>query len=572
MPLLSADPRVTRSRRSWTALSSCAAGTTRLTSPHSSALRASMTSPDMAISAARLRPMFRAMATIGVWQNQPPLPPGAAKPASSLATARSALATSWHPAAVASPCTRATTGWGTCWISVISSVQVISSARTRGRSASATSAKSCPALNTGPLPASTMPRASLFPTSAKAAISSRMCSSDRALRRCGRFIVTVANSPDRSTRMCSKSMPQAYPGVRGSSPPSQHRYARLRSGDRVGEQGYLVEPGCGGDEDDLVAAAGFERRDVGLDHLRADRRAPRDHVGDFAEPAVVMQEIALRLAAGLGSEPEVGQGELARPARAARVLPGLIHARRGLGEHVGRTASHDPAVGQPGDPAEGGLARAAQDDLGAAGPGGLGPDRAGVAELLTGPDPLHHGDLLFQPPPAALRADAARREVVLPAAQAQAQDQAPAGEPVERGRLLGEQRGVRVERRQQHARGQPDLAGDRRGGTEGDKLLVVGVHEAADRAQSAEPSFLGMPSPVDEGPAFGVGDRVGQADSDLHAKNLRRLVWSAVEWNGFQLIQALRPAPGGSSPLIQPFCPTKSGGLLDQEDDAGDEG
>ena len=97
-----------------------------------------MTSPDMASSAARLRPTFLAMATIGVWQNHPPLPPGAAKPASSLATARSAVATSWQPAAVASPCTRATTGWGTCCISVISSVQVASSDRMSARSAPAT--------------------------------------------------------------------------------------------------------------------------------------------------------------------------------------------------------------------------------------------------------------------------------------------------------------------------------------------------------------------------------------------------------------------------------------------------
>ena len=160
----------------------------------------------MASSAARLRPTFLAMATIGVWQNQPPLPPGAAKPAFSLATARSAVATSWHPAAVASPCTRATTGWGTCWISVIRSVQVVSSARMYGRSAPAMSAKSCPALNTGPLPASTMPRASLFPSSPNAVISSRMCARDRALRRCGRFIVIVAKSPERSTPMCSKPM------------------------------------------------------------------------------------------------------------------------------------------------------------------------------------------------------------------------------------------------------------------------------------------------------------------------------------------------------------------------------
>src|SRR5712671_6785949 len=52
MALLSADPRVTRSSRSWTAVSSCAAGATWLTSPQSSAVRASMTSPDMARSMA----------------------------------------------------------------------------------------------------------------------------------------------------------------------------------------------------------------------------------------------------------------------------------------------------------------------------------------------------------------------------------------------------------------------------------------------------------------------------------------------------------------------------------------
>src|SRR5215831_16467824 len=55
-----------------------------------------MTSPDRASSMARLRPTFLATATMGVWQNQPPLPPGAAKPASSLATARSALANRWQ--------------------------------------------------------------------------------------------------------------------------------------------------------------------------------------------------------------------------------------------------------------------------------------------------------------------------------------------------------------------------------------------------------------------------------------------------------------------------------------------
>src|SRR5580658_9854883 len=108
MPLLSAEPSVTRSSRSAVVESSWSAGTTRLTRPQSSAVLASITSPDMAISTARFLPTFLATATIGVWQNQPTLPPGVAKPAFSLATARSQVATSWQPAAVASPCTRAT--------------------------------------------------------------------------------------------------------------------------------------------------------------------------------------------------------------------------------------------------------------------------------------------------------------------------------------------------------------------------------------------------------------------------------------------------------------------------------
>ena len=110
---------------------------------------------------ARLRPTFRAIATIGVWQNQPPLPPGAAKPADSAATARSQEATSWQPAAVARACTRATTTCGTSWMVCISSVHSSSRLRTSVSGCPATSAKSCPALNTGPSAASTMPVASL---------------------------------------------------------------------------------------------------------------------------------------------------------------------------------------------------------------------------------------------------------------------------------------------------------------------------------------------------------------------------------------------------------------------------
>ena len=54
----------------------------------------------------------RTSGTMGVVQKRPILTPGVANVASSAATARSQAATSWQPAAVAIPCTRAITGWG----------------------------------------------------------------------------------------------------------------------------------------------------------------------------------------------------------------------------------------------------------------------------------------------------------------------------------------------------------------------------------------------------------------------------------------------------------------------------
>lgn len=54
----------------------------------------------------------RVNATIGVEQNSPMFTPGVAKRAEADATAKSQVATSWQPAAVATPWTLAITGWG----------------------------------------------------------------------------------------------------------------------------------------------------------------------------------------------------------------------------------------------------------------------------------------------------------------------------------------------------------------------------------------------------------------------------------------------------------------------------
>jgi hypothetical protein len=92
--------------------SSLLPGTTRLTSPRDCAVAASMGSPVSSISLACFRPMFRTTPTAGVEQNTPMFTPGIANVAVSAATARSHIDTSWHPAAVAMPWTRAITGCG----------------------------------------------------------------------------------------------------------------------------------------------------------------------------------------------------------------------------------------------------------------------------------------------------------------------------------------------------------------------------------------------------------------------------------------------------------------------------
>ena len=78
-----------------------------------------MKSPVSSISIANLAGTLRSSGTLGVEQNRPRLTPLTANLASVDATARSHCATSWQPAAVAMPCTRAITGTGSCWIDSI---------------------------------------------------------------------------------------------------------------------------------------------------------------------------------------------------------------------------------------------------------------------------------------------------------------------------------------------------------------------------------------------------------------------------------------------------------------------
>ena len=99
---------------------------------------------------ARFGPMARVSGTIGVEQNSPMRTPGVAKRAPVSAMARSQLATSWQPAAVATPCTLAITGCGIDCTVVISDAHVSNSSAASSPSQATSSVRSWPAENAGP--------------------------------------------------------------------------------------------------------------------------------------------------------------------------------------------------------------------------------------------------------------------------------------------------------------------------------------------------------------------------------------------------------------------------------------
>ncbi len=82
-------------------------------------------SPVSSISIAALRATLRDSATIGVEQNRPMSTPGVANLAAVEAIARSQLATSWQPAALAMPCTAAITGCGKLTICCIIALHIV---------------------------------------------------------------------------------------------------------------------------------------------------------------------------------------------------------------------------------------------------------------------------------------------------------------------------------------------------------------------------------------------------------------------------------------------------------------
>ena len=180
--------------------------------PQSAAVRASIGSPVNAISSARLRPMLRATATSGVWQNSPPLPPGMAKAASSGGHGEVARGHELAPRSRRQGVHLGDHGLRDRLDRVHHLGADLEEAAGVGQRRRHACRRSCDRReNTGPLAARITPSASLPPTSRTAAVSSTITSSANALRFSGRLSVIVVIVSSCFTSRCSYVMTRPYP-------------------------------------------------------------------------------------------------------------------------------------------------------------------------------------------------------------------------------------------------------------------------------------------------------------------------------------------------------------------------
>ncbi len=129
-----------------------------------------------------------------------------AKVAPSAATARSHAATSWQPAAVAVPCTRAITGCGSSRSRSIIREQDENSSRYSASDRPTISDRSCPEQKAGPLAPSTTTLAEGSASIAASASSRRpIRARDSALRRSGRSSVRRTTPPTLSIARPARS-------------------------------------------------------------------------------------------------------------------------------------------------------------------------------------------------------------------------------------------------------------------------------------------------------------------------------------------------------------------------------
>ena len=149
-------------------------------------------------------------------------------------------------------------------------------------------------------------------------------------------------------------------------------------------------------------------------------------------------------------------------------------------------------------------------------------------------------ELLGEARAAAAVVDLRRLVVVEPRADGESQREAFARQRIDRGRLLGQQRGVAQRADGDHRREADAL---RHGGRRGERRERIDrvVGEPVEHAERRERAAVGAPRPLDDEPPIGPRDRVREADADVHGRGhftldsgqQSNIVWR-MRANGFE--------------------------------------
>src|SRR5438445_4575918 len=278
---------------------------------------------------------------------------------------------------------------------------------------------------------------------------------------------------------------------------------RLFQAWRGHEHDQLVRPGL------LEGADPLPRLLRGLDRARPD---------PWPEVAVVVLQVAFRLRSRLVAQREVRQRPELRFARPAGPVPDRRDPLHHPAQLLRRPAAERVAEAVFGDPGDRALRVPPQDDRDE-----VSVDRprghrlAASTHRLAAPRPVHEVERRVEALAAVVHVEAGDRKVVRPRARPDAQHEPPAGNLIQRRRLL----------RQQHrlARGgeqdvghQADPLRRARGRGQRDQLLEAWIGDSPDRAQRGEAESLGTARDLDQQPSVVealVG--VGKPESDLQA-------------------------------------------------------
>lgn len=325
---------------------------------------------------------------------------------------------------------------------------------------------------------------------------------------------------------------------RALSSPSAARSDALSSPRQAGQRLQVLVVVEGRVQQQVPRAQRHRLRDA-LAHVRL--RAPDGHGAGHVGRAVDVPEPAAQAFLGAGAVVVDGQVEALGDGEsggvAVRLLEGLAHDGRVPAEvrDAGRARPH-PAVAEARGAAQGGLRAPAEPHGRPRALHGLRlhalaiqPEEfAGEFGRALGPEGAHDGQRLGEAPHAPPPRQAEGGVALLVVADAEARDDAPAAEHVERGQRLRQLHGVALGQHE-HGRAQPRALGD--GGhvrEEADGFEVAAAAEhLVERPQAVEAEGLGAARHAGHG--RDVDGRLqrhlgqGEPDGHLHARSLARL-------------------------------------------------